>query len=176
VPAKPSWHDRIDEIVANLNDCSLVDFHVDAQHLGGLLGVGDRAAQKIIREIPLAQRDGRHHLILRSDLVLWLRSVQSGVPYEQEKDRQSRLGRWFAKTEQEWRSRPRLFVEIGPDVLRTRLASLPSGVSVSGTRITVEFSSYRDAVEKLAALAIALANDREQFEEMTERPKARGAA
>ena len=49
-----------------------------------------------------------------------------------------------------------------------RLAGLPAGVSVEPGRIEVRFSGAKDAVGRLFALAQALTNDYERFEELVE--------
>ena len=49
-----------------------------------------------------------------------------------------------------------------------RLAGLPDGVSVAPGRIEVRFSSAKDAVGRLFALAQALTNDYERFEALVE--------
>ena len=54
------------------------------------------------------------------------------------------------------------------EALEARLAGLPAGVSVEPGRIEVRFSSAQDAVGRLFALAQALTNDYERFEELVE--------
>ena len=53
-------------------------------------------------------------------------------------------------------------------VRAARLAGLPAGVSVEPGRIEVRFSGAKDAVGRLFALAQALTNDYERFEELVE--------
>ena len=55
-----------------------------------------------------------------------------------------------------------------------RLSGLPAGVSVEPGRIEVRFSGAKDAVERLFALAQALTNDYERFEELVEGGEAAG--
>ena len=52
---------------------------------------------------------------------------------------------------------------------RVHLSGLPAGVSVEPGRIEVRFSGAKDAVGRLFALAQALTNDYERFEELVER-------
>ena len=54
------------------------------------------------------------------------------------------------------------------ETLEARLSGLPAGVSVEPDRIEVRFSSAKDAVGRLFALAQALTNDYEQFEALVE--------
>ena len=49
-----------------------------------------------------------------------------------------------------------------------RLSGLPDGVSVEPGRIEVRFSSAKDAVGRLFALAQALTHDYERFEALVE--------
>ena len=54
------------------------------------------------------------------------------------------------------------------ETLDAKLASLPEGVSVSRDRIEVRFGGAKEAVERLYALAYALVNDYERFEELVD--------
>ena len=60
------------------------------------------------------------------------------------------------------------------ETLDSKLASLPEGVSVSRDRIEVRFSGAKEAVERLYALAYALVNDYERFEELVDGGEAGG--
>ena len=53
---------------------------------------------------------------------------------------------------------PRLLVPIpiASPIMRTELDSLPAGVTVGPGEIRIEATSYRDAAEKLVALALAM--------------------
>ena len=54
------------------------------------------------------------------------------------------------------------------EAFEARLAGLPAGVSVEPGRIEVRFRGAKDAVGRLFALAQALTNDYERFEELVE--------
>jgi hypothetical protein len=47
---------------------------------------------------------------------------------------------------------------------------LPPGIQLSPGRITVEFQRPQEALERLLALAMAIGNDLDQFERLTELP------
>ena len=53
--------------------------------------------------------------------------------------------------------------------LSSKLANLPDGVSIERGRIEVRFVGAKDAVERLYAMAHALVNDYERFEELVDR-------
>ena len=59
-------------------------------------------------------------------------------------------------------------VKLPIETLDAKLASLPEGVSVSRDRIEVRFNGAKDAVSRLYALAKALVNDYERFEELVD--------
>ena len=65
-------------------------------------------------------------------------------------------------------------VTLPVETLDAKLASLPEGVSVSRDRIEVRFSGAKVAVERLYALAHALVNDYERFEELVDGGEAGG--
>ncbi len=60
---------------------------------------------------------------------------------------------------------PRVLVEAPLDVINTTLDGLPQGVRVERGRITIEFDTSQQALEKLLALAMAIGNDPADFEE-----------
>ena len=59
-------------------------------------------------------------------------------------------------------------VTLPAETLDAKLASLPEGVSVSRDRIEVRFNGAKEALERLYALAYALVNDYERFEELVD--------
>ena len=65
-------------------------------------------------------------------------------------------------------------VTLPVETFDAKLASLPEGVSVSRDRIEVRFSGAKVAVERLYALAYALVNDYERFEELVDGGEAGG--
>ena len=59
-------------------------------------------------------------------------------------------------------------VAVPREAREARLSGLPAGVSVEPGRIEVRFSSAKDAVGRLFALAQALTHDYEQFEALVD--------
>jgi hypothetical protein len=60
-------------------------------------------------------------------------------------------------------------VPVAAGVLSIKLAGLPEGVTVARGRIEVQFSGAREAVGRLFALAQALVNDFDRFEDLVGR-------
>ena len=65
-------------------------------------------------------------------------------------------------------------VKLPVETLGAKLASLPKGVTVERDRIEVRFDGAKNAVERLYALAHALVNDYERFEELVDGGVRRG--
>ena len=60
-------------------------------------------------------------------------------------------------------------IAVTREVLETRLAGLPAGVTVGPRRIEVRFDSAEEALVQLVALAQALTNDLGQFQRLVAR-------
>jgi hypothetical protein len=52
-------------------------------------------------------------------------------------------------------------------VVNQQLEGLPEGIVIEPGRITLRFTTSREALEKLLALAMAIRNDQSLFEQMT---------
>jgi hypothetical protein len=94
-------------------------------------------------------------------LLRQLRARQTGAAFRGEVDRRARL---IATLRQARITGIRVPVAAGMRSLR--LAGLPAGVTVEPGRIEVPFRGARDAVGRLFALAQALTNDYDRFEDL----------
>jgi hypothetical protein len=63
-------------------------------------------------------------------------------------------------------AQPKVLVEAPTTVLNQEFANLPDGVSVLPGAISITFSSPREALQRLLALAMAIGNDFSEFERM----------
>ena len=92
-----------------------------------------------------------------------LRQLQQDATFREEAARRDRV-----LTELRQARRTGIRVQVPVDALHGRLARLPPGVSVRRDRIEVRFTSAKDAVTKLFALAQALTHDYNRFETLIE--------
>ena len=166
MPAKPAWFSRINDIIGELRE--LPRPFVDRTALEDLLGVGRRRAQQILAPL-ITDRIGCNGLVDRDALIDHLRHLAEGDDAYYERKRRRKVGEALARLNREWLERPQLLVEAPPEIQAQGFANLPAGVLLDAGRITVEFDSPRQALEKLLALAMAISNDFDGFERSTRR-------
>ena len=99
----------------------------------------------------------------RTKLLRQLRKHRARSAFRGEQERRERL-----LTELRKARLTGIRVTLPAETLDAKLASLPEGVSVSRDRIEVRFNGAKEAVERLYALAYALVNDYERFEELVD--------
>ena len=162
MPDKPIWCGRLEEIAKSLGD--LPDDWVDRPMVEQALGIGRRRAQQILAPC-VTRQIGRSGLARREAILDHLRRLAAGENAYYERRRQRRLGEQLEKLREDLLRRPRVLVEAPAAVLSQRFEGLPEGVAVVPGQITVRFGTATEALEKLLALAMAIGNDRERFEQ-----------
>lgn len=161
MPAKPLWYNRIDQVVSDLQ--ALPGPWVDRRTVEDLLGVGPRRAQQIMAPC-IAATLGNAAVADRDSLVAHLERLAAGDDVQYELRRRQRFAATYARLREERLRQPQVLIAAPSSVERLRLADLPDGVAVTSGRITITFSDPTEALEKLLALAMAIGNDRDQFE------------
>ena len=164
MPAKPAWLDQIDRVISELEASSRP--FVDRATIETLLGVGRRRAQQILGPC-VSYRVGASGVADRVRVVEHLRRLAAGEEAVYEVRRRNRVAGAIEELRRERMENPRLLVEAPVQVVSQALERLPPGVRVERGRITVEFSDPQQGLEKLLALAMAIGNDPERFEEWT---------
>ena len=102
-------------------------------------------------------------MLRRTLLLRQLRKYRQRAAYRGEEQRRTRL-----VAELRTARVTGIRVAVPVEALEARLAGLPAGVAVEPGRIEVRFADANEAVVKLFALAQALTNDYERFEELVE--------
>jgi len=164
MPSQPTWFSRLDSIIAELNSLPLP--WVDRSTLQHLLNVGPRRAQQILQPC-VAHHLGANGLADRSHLIEYLRRLAAGESAHYEKVRRQKFLHALAAWRQDWISQPKLQIEAPHSVLDQQFRDLPAGVHLEPGRITLHFQTPHQALEKLLALSMAIANDFEGFEKLT---------
>ena len=162
MPDKPVWCGRMDEVAALLRD--LPDRWVDRGTLETLLGIGRRRAQQILAPC-VGRKIGGAGVADREDVIAHLHRLASGEASHYENRRRRRLAAQLDALQRECR----VLVEAPAAVVHQEIESLPAGVAIAPGKITVEFDSPRQALEKLLALAMAIGNDPLLFERLASR-------
>ena len=164
MPDKPTWCTHLDDIAEQLR--ALPDPWVDRAVLEELLGIGRRRAQQILAPC-VARRIGVNGVAERETVLRHLAQLAKGEVAGYERQRRRRLADSLEKLRRERLDQPRVLVEAPVAVLNQRLEGLPEGVSVKRGEITVRFQTSQQALEKLLALAMAIGNDTDRFEQLT---------
>jgi hypothetical protein len=102
----------------------------------------------------------------REELIAHLKRLAAGDEAHYERRRRQRLAQVLEGLRQAALAQPKVLVEAPTTVLHQELGNLPEGVSVSPGVISITFSSPRDALERLLALAMAIGNGFNEFERM----------
>ena len=164
MPAKPAWYGRLDHILEALR--ALPRPYVDRATVESLLGVGRRRAQQIMAPC-ITDHVGSNGLADRDRLMAHLKRLGDGTDVHYEQQRRRKVATVLERLHQNWTTSPRVLVEAPDTIVNQGFDDLPAGVMVSAGRITVEFASSQEALEKLLALAMAIGNQLEAFDRMT---------
>jgi hypothetical protein len=155
VPAKPTWYRDVAHILEELRKHPLP--YIDRATLEFLLRVSRRRAQQIMAPC-VVDRVGSNGLADRDALISRLERIAAGDDAFHEIQRRRRVAEAISK--------PQLLVEAPTAVVNQEFAGLPADVRLEPGRITVEFRHPQEGLEKLLALAMAISNDFDRFEEM----------
>ena len=166
MPARPVWYPHLDPIIQALQ--SLPRPFVDRATVEALLGVGRRRAQQIMAPC-ITDHVGANALVDRDVLIRHLRGLARSEAASYEKVRRRKVADLIDSLRRDRLERPQVLVEAPTRVVNQQLDSLPAGVQMQPGRITVQFDEPRQALEKLLALAMAIGNDYNSFEELVSR-------
>jgi len=172
MPDKPLWLDRLSEAVRQLE--AATDPWIDRPALETLLGIGRRRAQQLLA--PIAQRRiGTSLVAVRTDVVAHLKRIAAGEGAYCDSRRRRKLWGQLAEARREWVRQPPVLVEVSnAQVQRVELHDLdglPEGVELGPGSITVRFQEPDEALRKLMALAMAIGQNRQAFDERVAIPR-----
>jgi hypothetical protein len=163
MPASPRWISHINEITL-----ALIEFpreHIDTASVQSILGVSRRRAQQLMAPC-VCHKVGSSGLARRDSLIHHLQTLAAGEGRDFERDRRQRVAGVIEGLRRQRVERPQVLVEAPLEVTSRQLTDLPEGVRLAPGRITVEFAEPREALEKLLALAMAIGNDFQGFEQV----------
>ena len=158
MPAKPRWLLAIPDAIGQLEelDRSLLT----RRDLERLFGVSRARAATLMRTFG-AELTGHALTLPRVELLRQLRLYRKRGVFRAEEQRRARL-----VTELRKARLTGIRVPVEADALQGRLSGLPADVLVERDRIEVRFAGAKEALARLYALAQALVNDYERFEEL----------
>lgn len=156
MPAKPRWLLAIPDAIAQLE--ALDRELLTRRDLESLFGVSKARAATLMVAFG-AERTGNARTLARTQLLRRLKTRRTAAAVDGELDRRERVATVLRQARISG-----IRVKVAAEVLNTRLAGLPVGVTVGPGRIEVQCASAKDAVGRLFALAQAITNDYERFE------------
>ena len=160
MPAKPRWLLAIPDAIRQLD--ALNRDLLTRRDLERLFGVSKVRATQLMTAFG-AGRTGHLLTLPRAALLRQLRRPRTLAAFRGEATRRDR-----GVTALRQARLIGIRAAVPLETLEARLSGLPAGVTVEPDRIEVRFSSAKDAVGRLFALAQALTNDYEQFEALVE--------
>ena len=160
MPARPRWLLAIPDAIRQLD--ALDRELLTRRDLERLFGVSKVRAAQLMATFG-AGRTGHILTLPRAALLRQLRQHRKRAAFRGEEARRDRVVTAIRKARLTG-----IRVAVPSEARDARLAGLPAGVSVEPGRIEVRFSGAKDAVGRLFALAQALTNDYERFEELVE--------
>ena len=169
MPAKPGWYSTINEVIRELE--ALPRPFVDRAAVEFLLGVGRRRAQQILAPC-IMDHVGANGLADRDAFIAHLRRLAEGDDGYYERRRRRKVAAILTQLQKERLEHPQLLVEAPVQVLTQEFENLPEGVRLEPGRITVVFDQPQQALEKLLALAMAISNDFDRFEQQVRSTRA----
>jgi hypothetical protein len=155
MPQTPAWYSRVNEIATEL--AASPQPYVDRATVERLLRVGPRRAQQILAALPSATTMGSSTVVGRNELLAHLQRLANGDDIDLERRRRQKLA---AALLDPGRATSPVILEQAPEP--QPLGEL-EGVHLEPGRLTVEFSSPKQALERLFALATAIQGDFEGF-------------
>ena len=160
MPAPPRWLLAVPDAIRQLE--ALDRDLLTRRDVERLFGVSRARAAQLMRTFG-AELTGNQRTLPRTQLLRQLLKHRGRAAFRGEAARRERL-----LTELRTARLTGIRVAVPVEALEGRLASLPEGVHVARDRIEVRFSGAQEAVARLFALAQALTNDYERFEELVE--------
>ena len=159
MPAKPEWLLRLPEIRAELEHLEVSV--VDRAMIERIFGLKRRRAIELLHQFGGYQA-GRTFLVERRGLLQALEALESEDGYV-ERRRRERL-RDVVEAFREHLLATQVRISVRPAKSRPSLDRLVPGVHLAPGMLSIEFLQPIDLLEKLYALAQAIAHDFERFE------------
>ncbi len=156
-----SWHSRIPDAILTVQASS--HLYVNSSSLVVLLQIELRVAQKLIQQVPGAEKVVHSWRVSRDNFIRWLLSIQESECLE-ELQRRRKLAQSLVKCDVP------LLVEV-PAVVeekieKCRLSDLGPKIRIEKGKVTIEAESLREFQIQCLLLAKAVRNHPEEFEDL----------
>jgi hypothetical protein len=170
MPDQPSWIDRVPQILDALHspDCPPFLDRPSVQKLFGDLSA--RQANRLMQRCH-GYHVGRSVLVTRESLAAHVDQWNNTGAVQRELTRKQRLLSTLAIARTEARSRAIQIPTAAPAGWR-HFDDLPNGIHLAPGELRIQYTGSTDLLQKLFALAQAIANDQQRFESLTTPPPA----
>jgi hypothetical protein len=154
MPRKPEWLQNVTAAIEELHHFPAPV--IDRATFEKLLHIQRRQAIRLMHRFGGYQA-GHTFLVGRLDLLQQLEAIRQGETHQAETQRRQRL---------EASLRPRKTIPVAPEVWERKLTELPVGTRLRPGILEIEFQNANQLLERLFALAQAIHNDYEQFDDL----------
>ena len=155
MPTQSQWLLKVPEIRAEIEQLTIPV--LDRSLFETLFRVRRRRAHQLLHQFG-GYQSGRTFWIDRISLLRKLEQIETGDGFAAESQRKQRLSENLEQLRKH-SSAAKVHVRVEPEIMSTRLANLPDGVTLLPGQLTVSFETAEQLLERLFALAQALAND-----------------
>jgi hypothetical protein len=161
MPDQPSWIESIPQILEQLESPDAPPF-LDRPAVERLFGLRRRQAIALLRQFGgfLA---GKAFLAPREAVVAFLRATRREAALADDRARFERLSVALGQARRD--SGQRRIVIPAPAASTMEISGLPDGVRLESSQLTIQFQRPDELLQKLFALAQALAHDYQTFEQ-----------
>ncbi len=169
MPTVPTYIHRLAEGIRALE--SLQTEWIDRRSLEETLGVSKWTAWRILKQCGAEPGPGGALMCRRVDLIDRLQRLEQHGPHKAEIDRRARVERYLDNMVRFASSKHTQIVrgnQATLALLSSRFSSLPPGVELTPTALTIAFHGTEDFLHKVGALVYTLQNDFEAVSEFIE--------
>lgn len=156
MPDHPTWFDRVPNIIGTLKTETGPPF-LDRTSIETLFGVRRRQAIVLLHRFK-GYQVGRTFLVNRESVIEYLERHLSEGALQTEEVRKQRVAEFLGEARLAL-TLPRITLPPASTRSAITIAGLPPGIRLTPGRLSVDYDTATDLLEKLFALAQALAND-----------------
>jgi hypothetical protein len=168
MPAKPAYFHRVAGAIENLKsmDCDWADRRMVEE----LLGVSKTVAWRVLRRCGGEEGPGSALMCRREGLIAALEQLQATGELEREVRRRDRVSGYLERLAEFGRTKRTQVAtdQRAVELLSSRFGELPAGIQFTPRRLTVEFSSPEEFLQRIGAIIFTLQNDYDSVRQFIE--------
>lgn len=168
MPARPSYFHRIGDAIATIERTR--SEWIDRRAVEEALGVSKTVAWRVMRRCGATDGPGNTLVCGREGLIAALLEIQATGECEREIRRRDRVAEYLERLAETGRTRRIRVAENARahGLVDSRFRKLPAGVELTPSRLTVEYASPEEFLERIGAVIFALQNDFDAVREFIE--------